>query len=351
MPYTLRKAPNRDLYWVVAEDGQKKSKEPLPRARAEAQMRALYSVMRKEGGVSITKKDFVKEHSHLVDVLRHGTVAQRRKEAKDQAKELALKGGCDTCPDALVERMNKMLPHLFGGMKQRFYEDMEDIKTNLYGSGAMPDNNVLQQMAQQSYKPSPDQKVDGWTLVKSTPTLKMYQLGDTIIVAIRGTADQRDVSTWLPSALGSLEQSDRFKEDLATLTQFKNQFPPDQFDYYGVGHSLGGAILDAFLNAGLLKKGVSYNPAVAVENFQKDTGNKRIYNEDDPLYNTLGRFTKNPEVRKAKPKSFWESMVSQVPYLGTAWKGYNSYKAHALKNFIGGSDHKMNKMLDKLLKA
>ena len=240
MPYTLRKAPNRDLYWVVAEDGQKKSKEPLPRARAEAQMRALYSVMRKEP---------------------------------------ALKGGCDTCPDALVERMNKMLPHLFGGMKQRFYEDMEDIQTNLYGSGAMPDNNVLQQMAQQSYKPSPDQKVDGWTLVKSTPTLKMYQLGDTIIVAIRGTADQRDVSTWLPSALGTLEQSDRFKEDLATLQQFEQQYPPSQFDYYGVGHSLGGAILDAFLNMNLLKKGVSYNPAVAVENFQKDTGNKRIYND------------------------------------------------------------------------
>jgi len=50
MPYKLRKAPKRDLYWVVGEDGKKHSKEPLPRARAEAQMRALYSAMRKEGG-------------------------------------------------------------------------------------------------------------------------------------------------------------------------------------------------------------------------------------------------------------------------------------------------------------
>lgn len=43
MPYKLRKAPNRDLYWVVSkETGDKHSKEPLPKPRAEAQMRALY---------------------------------------------------------------------------------------------------------------------------------------------------------------------------------------------------------------------------------------------------------------------------------------------------------------------
>lgn len=49
MPYKLRKAPNRDLYWVVGEDGTKHSKDPIPKERAEAQMRALYAAMRKEG--------------------------------------------------------------------------------------------------------------------------------------------------------------------------------------------------------------------------------------------------------------------------------------------------------------
>jgi hypothetical protein len=43
MPYKLRKAPNRDLYWVVAQDGSKKSKDPIPKARAEAQIKALYA--------------------------------------------------------------------------------------------------------------------------------------------------------------------------------------------------------------------------------------------------------------------------------------------------------------------
>jgi hypothetical protein len=48
MPYKLRKAPNRDLYWVVAEDGKHMSKDPLPRSRAEAQMRILYEAMSSE---------------------------------------------------------------------------------------------------------------------------------------------------------------------------------------------------------------------------------------------------------------------------------------------------------------
>jgi hypothetical protein len=43
MPYKLRKAPKRDLYWVVAQDGRHMSEDPIPKERAEAQMRALYA--------------------------------------------------------------------------------------------------------------------------------------------------------------------------------------------------------------------------------------------------------------------------------------------------------------------
>jgi len=51
MPYKLRKAPKRDLYWVVnKETGKKYSNEPLPKERAKDQMKALYASERKEGG-------------------------------------------------------------------------------------------------------------------------------------------------------------------------------------------------------------------------------------------------------------------------------------------------------------
>jgi len=49
MPYKLRKAPKRDLYWVIStETKQKHSKEPLPLEKAKAQMKALYVAMGKE---------------------------------------------------------------------------------------------------------------------------------------------------------------------------------------------------------------------------------------------------------------------------------------------------------------
>jgi carbonic anhydrase len=52
MPYKLRKAPNRDLYWVVTIETKKKhSKEPIPIEKAKAQMRILESAL--HGGVKL----------------------------------------------------------------------------------------------------------------------------------------------------------------------------------------------------------------------------------------------------------------------------------------------------------
>jgi hypothetical protein len=42
MPYKIRKAPNRELYWVVKYDGTHMSKEPIPLARAKHQLTALH---------------------------------------------------------------------------------------------------------------------------------------------------------------------------------------------------------------------------------------------------------------------------------------------------------------------
>ena len=64
MPYKLRKAPNRDLYWVVnKETGKKHSKDPLPKETAKAQMRALYASESMSGGV---KGDAAKERERIL---------------------------------------------------------------------------------------------------------------------------------------------------------------------------------------------------------------------------------------------------------------------------------------------
>ena len=327
MPYRLRKAPKKDLYWVVGEDGTKHSKEPLPRERAEAQMKALYIAMRKEGGgiadkvntllasvpqmggVSIPKPAFIKEHKNLLGVLKRGKKSELRAEAKDQAKELAsVVGGCWECR----------------------------------GGGPIPDRNILQQLATQSYQDVPVNRVGQLELIRATPTLKFYKdNGNTIVVAIRGTkpTDIDDVKADGLIGLGQLESSDRYKRDLNTIQQFQVQFPPSQFDYYGVGHSLGGAILDSFLKSGLIKNGVSYNPAVQPQDFANTTlPNNRVYMESDPLYALMGRnLAKKPETRAPRKKAWWERAISAIPYVGTAMKGYDLYQSHMLDQFQGGA--------------
>jgi len=216
------------------------------------------------------------------------------------------------------------------------------VGTVFQGSGPPPDNSTLQKIASQSYKPSSQPSVGNLMLVHQTPTLKFFLSPDnTMVVGIRGTVptDPTDVLADASTAVGQLEQSTRFQKDLADLTQFQNKYPPNLYDYYGVGHSLGGAILDLFLTKGLLKSGRSYNPAIQPQNFRNTSiANDRVYAENDPLYNlTKPLLAKQPEVRKQRKKSFLENAISYIPYAG---KAYDYYTGHQLSQFEGGKNRR-----------
>lgn len=202
------------------------------------------------------------------------------------------------------------------------------------GSGARPSNNILQKIAVQSYKPNPDRVVGDFTLFRATPTLKFYKQGNTVVVGVRGTvpSDIEDVKADGLIAVNQLETSPRFQKDLAVMRQVKNSMP--QYDFYGVGHSLGGAVLDGLLRQNLMISGISYNPAVQPKDFNANLPNSRIYQKGDPLYALGKNFLKNaPEVREAKPMSWKDRLISYVPYAGTV---YNYLNAHNLSNFEGG---------------
>jgi len=50
MPYKLKKARNKPLYWVITiETGKKHSKDPIPMEKAKAQLRILKSALKKGG--------------------------------------------------------------------------------------------------------------------------------------------------------------------------------------------------------------------------------------------------------------------------------------------------------------
>ncbi|NBU34256.1 hypothetical protein EBZ38_12935 [bacterium] len=188
-----------------------------------------------------------------------------------------------------------------------------------YGAG-IPSRKHLYEMVKNSYEEMPEGQIDDSKLVRSTNGLKFYQNGNDIIVAIRGTrwSDPLDLLADASIALNRLGTTDRFKRDLNDLKAFQNEYPPSQYHYYGVSHSLGGAILDLFLRLKLVKNGMSYNPAVQPLEILSKPAQQRIYNSQDPLYRLMGRFTKNPEVRESGQRQ-------------------GLMEAHALKNFEGGS--------------
>lgn len=201
------------------------------------------------------------------------------------------------------------------------------------GRGGIPDKNTLQQLAKQSYS-SQRTNVGSLKLFFSTPTLAFYKENNTIVVAIRGTADATDVKADAMIPFNSLNNSQRFKNDLDTLQNIQKQFPPSQFDYYGVGHSLGGAILDIFLKMRMLKSGVSYNPAVQPMDLSSKIPNERIYFDGDPMLLLFGnRLSVKPEIRKKTTPFLSATMGLTSPLISTV---ADTYDAHRLDNFSGG---------------
>lgn len=196
-----------------------------------------------------------------------------------------------------------------------------------WGGGIRPPNDLLQQMATQAYSSQPAKHIGDFTLLKQTPTLKFYCQGNTIVVAIRGTADARDAVADAMLAFGKLTASSRYKTDLHDLTYFQKQYPA--FDYYGVAHSLGSAILDEFIALGLIKSAVSYNGAIQPGRYDSPQ-NHRIYNENDLLYRTMGQLSTNAETRKSY--------------------SFNPFANHSLSTFQGGLmsllEHKITSLLE-----
>ena len=217
----------------------------------------------------------------------------------------------------------------------------------LIGSGKMPGRDILQKVGDASYKASPPQKIGNLTLLSHTATLKFYKAPDnTIVVGVRGTKDARDVKADAMIATNQLEQSDRYKDDIATMNRFQNSYPKDKFDYYGVGHSLGGAILDSLIHHRYLKNGISYNPAVQYRDlFNTKSRNQRHYTKTDPLGKIFIPMlhTAPASIRDPRAKNWWENIIDYIP---VANKAYEAYSGHKLNNFVGGANEYVKQTMD-----
>lgn len=212
-------------------------------------------------------------------------------------------------------------------LSQKIENKQEMPERRYINSDKMPSTNTLQKMANRAYEGYDSSPIDGWAFEWKTPTLLFYKKGNVICIAIRGTETNSvdDLGADANIVMGSLETSKRYKEDLETIKMVQRKLPPTQYYYIGVGHSLGGALLDKFILNGYIQEGVSFNPAIDKNDYLVNTKNRRIYLKNDPLYNMMGKYALNHEVRNTN---------------------LSPLQAHSINNFVGG---KMNQIIEEKL--
>lgn len=197
--------------------------------------------------------------------------------------------------------------------------------------GIVPEElSFLQEMTVESYSDTPKENINGWILKKSTPNTKFWVKGNNAIVGVRGTKSSEDVSAWYTVPLSTLNTTAVYKKNFDAVREFKNEYPG--IVLYGVGHSLGGAILDSLIRDGLIQEAVSYNPAIQYKDINGGLPNRRIYYGADPLYKLMGWWDRKSEHRKSTEKSW-------IAFLGNfslPVAGMSALASHSLTKFTGG---------------
>ena len=204
-------------------------------------------------------------------------------------------------------------------------EDEEDAN-----GGVMPsDLDTSQQIAKQSYNLTDPQKdINGWILQFWSPNLKIYTKENIGILGVRGTKTMEDVSVWPTVTLNTLGNTNLYKRIEKEFMDFKNEHP-EITEYYAVGHSLGGALIDVMLRKGIVKEAVSYNPAIQYNDINGGLPNRRIYYGDDPMYRLMGWWDRKAEHRDTDIFSKFLTSIIGNPVS-------NMLSAHKLSNFTGG---------------
>lgn len=204
-----------------------------------------------------------------------------------------------------------------------------------------PTRNEYIDMCSASYKVGDEtpKQIGKWKLIFQEETIKVYNYtsggekndaDDNIdVIAIRGSKSLEDWRTNLGLVgQNAIPSGDRYKRDKESLKKFyKYHHKADRT--FGCGHSLGGALLDRYIDEGIIERGLSINPAYEPRSTNIKVPNFRIYNRRDALYNLMGWMLTvlNPVAPVVVGSvSGWD----YIPFVGEFW-------AHTDKNALKGS--------------
>ena len=182
---------------------------------------------------------------------------------------------------------------------------------------------LLFDIAKGSYSTNPAKEIDGFRLIRDTPTMDAYIGKNAIILGVRGTklSDFDDIKADASLPFNRLENTNRYAKDKAFVKSVVRQYPPQMYSYYLSGHSLGGAIETQLKrDFPFMRYAVEFNPAFQPKDLTSPVpGIKRIYTSTDFLYNLGGRFFKD-NVVVAPETAIGQPLVDSI-------------KGHVLDNF------------------
>jgi hypothetical protein len=158
---------------------------------------------------------------------------------------------------------------------------------------AAPPEKVFFDVAEGSYSTNPARNVDGFKLLRDSPTMDAYIQSGAILLGVRGTklSDFDDVKADAALPLNQLTSTTRYQRDKQFVASIVKQYPPSFYAYYLSGHSLGGAIETQLKrDFPFMKYAVEFNPAFQPKDFSDPVpGIKRIYTSTDFLYKSGGK--------------------------------------------------------------
>ena len=174
--------------------------------------------------------------------------------------------------------------------------------------------------------------IPGYEILDKSPTMMVYenQRIKTIVYAIRGMkvdcpTDVKAVGNIITS---TFKDSKRYIDDKALVEKHQ----PSGYKRIGVGHSLGGAVIDQLLQDGLIDGGISFNPVVEII-YLKNSLNKRIYRKTDPLYELIGRYASNVKTVSVLP-------IDELTSENALFKLVRYYYAHKMEQFVEDDEPK-----------
>jgi hypothetical protein len=203
----------------------------------------------------------------------------------------------------------------------------ELIGSGKMGKGAMPPEKDLNKLEKGTYKTNFE--VPGYQILAKSPTVTFYKriVDNTIVIAVRGSADKRDwlqTNTMLP--FGRLTTTSRYKEDKKFVADNLAKFAEGN-DIYIVGHSLGGAIANQLqIDFPIIQGGITFNPAFQPMDFLNKSKVQRKYTSGDPL-GKLGRYLPGSVVED--DSSLLDRFLPSVGLMG---------KSHRLDSFQSGQE-------------